>query len=137
MTQQPTPSLTGLHQLACEQQSRLNFLAVESMIIKTLIEDHCDLASPQATMYLLQRLCGQLSQLNILKANITRDFTSYHDHLNSTINGSVIKSTDVLAAESDRIQFEISDIDKSLKRLKKQLLIFRKNVLHQMDACLK
>jgi hypothetical protein len=123
--------LTDLHQLARDQGSRVTFLDVETEVVKSLIENHCLLVKGAPQSGDLQYICGQLSQLNMIKLNIKRDCMLHHHHLNATIAGSAIKSAGFLKAESDRITLEITDIYKGFKKLKKQLLIFRKSTLQK------
>lgn len=127
MIQETTQVLQVLHQVAKEQRSNLTFLDVETGIIKSLVENHCQWFRDGPDMYKFQFMCGQLSQLAMLKLNITRDVMHYHDSLNATIDGSHVKSDDFLMHENERINKELIDLDKSFKRLKKQLLTLKRS----------
>jgi len=120
--------LQRLYQLSKHQLSDLIFLHDEMKFIKSLIFKYFLPMMHDYNVNRIQLINSHLSQLNLVKANVSKELMVYQGQLNSNINGLAFQSTDFLKLSSERINDEIKDLNKSFKNIKREIFTIYKDL---------
>lgn len=120
--------LQRLYQLSKHQLSDLVFLDDEMKFIKSVIFKYFLPMMHDYNVNRIQLINSHLSQLNLVKANVSRDLMVYQGQLNSNINGLAFQSTDFLKLASERINDEIKDLNKSFRNIKREIFTIYKDL---------
>ena len=81
-----------------------------------------------------QLIDSHLSQLNLVKANVTKDLMIYQGQLNANVNGLEHQSLDFLKLANSRIDDEIKDLNKSFRNIKKEIFNVYKDLTPEEPA---
>lgn len=120
--------LQRLYQLSKHQLSDLVFLDDEMKFIKSVIFKYFLPMMHDYNVNRIQLINSHLSQLNLVKANVSKDLMVYQGQLNSNINGLAFQSTDFLKLASERINDEIKDLNKSFRNIKREIFTIYKDL---------
>jgi hypothetical protein len=131
MNSRQDTELQQLYQQSRHQLSDLVFLDDEMKFMKSLIYK---LFLPMIHDYHINRvqlINSHLSQLNLVKANVTRDLLVHQGDLFSHTNGVLSKSVDFLRLINERLEAEVNDLNRSLKNIKRELFAVYKELPFQ------
>ncbi|HTE00100.1 MAG TPA: hypothetical protein VK668_12485 [Mucilaginibacter sp.] len=128
---QQDAELQQLYDWNKQQLLTIVFLDDDAKIIKRLITKYYPASTDAIYINMLQVIISQLLQLDMVKANVARDILVCQKHLSDTINNTLPKSIEFLKLENERIDCEMTDLNKSFKHIRKDLLSFRKSSVHE------
>ena len=128
MNSRQDTELQQLYQQSRHQLSDLVFLDDEMKFIKSLIYKFFLPMIHDYHINRVQLINSHLSQLSLVKANVTRDLLVHQGDLFSHTNGVLSKSVDFLKLVNERLEAEIVDLNKSLKHIKKEIFVVYKEL---------
>lgn len=120
--------LQQLHQLSKQQLSDLIFLDDEMKFIKSIMFKYFLPMIYDYNVNRIQLINSHLSQLNLVKANVSKELMVYQGQLNANINGLAFQSIDFLKLAGERINDEIKDLNKSFRIIKKDIFTIYKDL---------
>lgn len=120
--------LQTLYQTSKHQLSDLIFLDDEMKFIKSIMFKYFLPMMHDYNVNRIQLINSHLSQLNLVKANVSKELMVYQGQLNSNINGLASQNIDFLNLASERINDEIKDLNKSFRHIKKELFTIYKEL---------
>lgn len=128
MNSRQDTELQQLYQQSRHQLSDLVFLDDEMKFIKSLIYKFFLPMIHDYHINRVQLINSHLSQLSLVKANVTRDLLVHQGDLFSHTNGVLSKSVDFLKLVNERLEAEIVDLNKSLRHIKKEIFVVYKEL---------
>ena len=120
-----------LYQLSKNQLSDLVFLDDEMKFLKSLLYKYFLPMMRDNHVNRIQLINSHLSQLNLVKANVSRDLLIYMGQLNSTIKGLESQSMDFLKLANERVEDELKDLNKCFRNIKREIFIVYKDFINQ------
>lgn len=131
MSSQQDLELQHLYQLSKQQLSDLVFLDDEMKFIKSLLHKYFLPMMHDYHVNRIQLINSHLSQLHLVKANVTKDLLIHQGKLNSNINGLGSQSVDFLNLANGRVEDEIKDLNRSFRNIKKEVFTIYKDLINQ------
>lgn len=128
MNSRQDTALQELYQQSRHQLSDLVFLDDEMKFIKSLMYKFFLPMIHDYHINRVQLINSHLSQLSLVKANVTRDLLVHQGDLFSHTNGVLSKSVDYLRLVNERLEAEIVDLNKSLRHIKKEIFVVYKEL---------
>jgi hypothetical protein len=112
------------------QLSDLYFLNDEVRFLKSLLDTHFLSMIRDSFINRIQLINTQLTLLDMIKANVTKEVLIHQGNINSATNGLQSKSMDLLKLENDRVEDEIEDLNKCFKNIKKEIFLVYKEIIN-------
>jgi hypothetical protein len=128
MKPQDDLELQNLYELSKQQLSDLVFLDDEIKFLKSLLFKHFMPMMHDKQINRVQLINTHLSQLGLLKANVSEELLSLQGHLRSNINGLVSQSIDFIKLGNERIEYELRDLNRSFRNIKKEIFALYKEL---------
>lgn len=121
--------LEAFYNKSKKYHSDLSFLHDEVMFLKHFLKSNFPDMFSDLRITRPQLINNRLVELKLVLENVTKDVLVHQGNLQSVINNVIlVKSLDFLKMESERIEDEVRDLNHNLKRIKKELFAFYKNV---------
>jgi len=120
-----------LYQQSKNQLSDLVFLDDEMKFLKSLLFKYFLPMMHDNHVNRIQLINSHLSQLNLVKANVSSDLLIHMGQMNSTIKGLEFQSLDFLKLAHERVEDELKDLNKSFKSIKREIFIIYKDFINQ------
>lgn len=127
MESQQDPEIQRLYQLNKQQLSDLLFMDEELKFFKSILDKYFSTMVKDVYLNRIQLISSELTQLGMVKSNVVKDILLHQQNLESRINDILKKGTHLLKIESDRIEYEIRDIYKCFRNIKKEIFTIYKN----------
>lgn len=134
MNSQQNSEIQQLYQSSKLHLSDLVFLEDEMKFLKSLLSKFFLPMMHAKSVTRAQLIDSHLSQLSLVKANVSIDLLIYQGKLNSTINELELQSIDFLKLASSRIDDEIKDLNRSFRNIKKEIFVIYKDLTPQESA---
>lgn len=134
MNSQQTLEIQLLHQASKAQLSDLVFLDDEMKFLKSLLYKIFLPMMRSNAITRAQLIDSHLSQLNLVKANVSKDLMIHQGQLNANISGLEHQSLDFLKLANARIDDEIKDLNRSFRNIKKEIFNVYKDLTPQEPA---
>lgn len=128
MNLQQNSEIQLLYQSSKIHLSDLVFLEDEMKFLKSLLSKIFLPMMHDKSITRAQLIDSHLSQLNLVKANVSKDLLIYQGQLNANINGMENQSIDFLKLANTRIDDEIKDLHRSFRNIKKEIFIVYKDL---------
>jgi len=120
--------LQRLYQTSKHQLSDVIFLDDEMKFIKSIMSKYFLAMMHDYNVNRIQLINSHLSQLNLVKANVSKGLMVHQGQLNSNINGIAFQNIDFLNLTSERINDEIKDLHKSFRNIKREIFSVYKDL---------
>ncbi|HEY0669447.1 MAG TPA: hypothetical protein VGD22_14780 [Sphingobacteriaceae bacterium] len=127
MDSQKDPEIQRLYQLNKHQLSDLLFMEEELRFLKSILNKYFSTIVNDVYLNRIPLISSELTQLGMVKSNVVKDILLHQQNLESGNNDILKKSTHFLKIESDRIEYEIRDIHKCFRNIKKEIFTIYKN----------
>lgn len=131
MKSQDDLELQRLYELSKHQLSDLVFLDDEMKFLKSLLFKYFMPMMHDQHVNRVQLVNSHLAQLGLVKANVSQDLLIQQGYLQSNINGPLSQSLDFLKLGNERIEYELKDLNKSFRNIKKEIFALYKELPYE------
>lgn len=128
MTTKRDSELHRLHEISKNQLSEIVFLDDEMKFIKSLLFKYFLPMMHDYHVNRVQLINSNLSQLHLVKANVSKDMLIHQGQLNSCLNGMETHSLEFLILSNERICDELKDLNRSFKNIKREIFTIYKDL---------
>lgn len=128
MKPQDDLELQRLYELSKQQLSDLVFLEDEMKFLKSLLAKYFMPMMHAQHVNRVQLVNSHLAQLGLVKANVSQELLIQQGHLQSNLNGLVSQSLDFLKLGNERVEYELKDLNRSFRNIKKEIFALYKEL---------
>lgn len=128
MKQQDDLEFQKLYETSKQQLSDLVFLEDEMKFLKSLLSKYFMPMMNDQHVNRVQLVNSHLTQLGLVKANVSQELLTQQGHLQSGLNGLVSQSIDFLKLGNERIEYELKDLNRSFRNIKKDIFALYKEL---------